>query len=104
MAEKVQAYRAKDGSLFAEEQAAKDHDFGLAFTAWWDSCSFANVSDVLNSIMDERMKLLPIFKLLNGGSNIVPIYTPPLERAVPLAGSAAVAEVAQLMGETSDDR
>lgn len=69
--ETVRAFKASDGKLFESEQDAKDHEFELALAAWWRSCEFTHPADVLTAIMDERMKLLPIFKLLNGGNGIV---------------------------------
>lgn len=77
MVERVQGYRAKGGPIFDTEQEAKDWEFNAHFLAWWNSCEFQQPSDVLRAILDEKMKLLPIFKMLNGNA-IAPLNTPPV--------------------------
>lgn len=77
--DKVAAYRTSDGTLFETEQAAKDHEFQITLTVWWEAQDFeadkatgAVFPDrIYTLIMADRMKLLPIFKLLNGGNPIV---------------------------------
>lgn len=84
--EKVYAFKTGDGQLFETEQAAKDHEFTLAIRSWWTEALVSlgkqekgdAPSDWLDIIIADRAKLLPIFKLLNGGN---PIVVPKLSEA-----------------------
>ncbi len=71
MAQKVTAWKAIDGQLFETEDDAKAHDFDKAFSDWMAE-SFAkwppDVPAFKDVVMRDRMKLLSIFKLLNGGN------------------------------------
>ncbi len=71
MAQKVTAWKAMDGQLFETEDDAKSHDFDKAFSGWlaesfetWPNDATAFKAAVIR----DRMKLLGIFKLLNGGT------------------------------------
>lgn len=90
MIDKVPAYRTNDGQLFEKEQDAKDHEFELAFDVWFKSVTEGfdvtqknTLDDIKMVILDERAKLLPIFKLLNGGN---PVVAPP--RSIPTEGQS----------------
>lgn len=80
MVEKFSGWIASDGRLFKTEDEAKSHEFEEAFYAW--ACERfgvkgndplpAEMDALYEAIVEDRMKLLPIFKLLNGGSPPVP--------------------------------
>jgi hypothetical protein len=80
MPEKVTAWQAADGTLYASESDAKDHDFKSALAVWFrdrfpsPGCDGEPGTAFFGALIDDRMKLLPIFKLLNGGT---PVTAPP---------------------------
>jgi hypothetical protein len=86
MAEKVTAWQASDGTLHQTEQCAKDKDFQLALDAWMEAkFKFTRGDDdlcdqdrgylrVIDAIVEDRMKLLQIFKMLNGESGSFEAY------------------------------
>lgn len=90
MPDKVQAWRSSDGKLFELEDEAKAHEFELAFRAWARSGLDAGEKDFtdpqmigfINRIIEDRMKLLPIFKGLNGGNGLS-VPAPPRETPNP---------------------
>jgi hypothetical protein len=69
MAQKVTAWRALDGELFETEDDAKSYDFEKGFNGWMDE-NFDKLPRDAGAfkaiVMRDRMKLLGIFKLLNG--------------------------------------
>lgn len=82
MARQIAAWLSSDGSLHEKEDSAKTRDFEIAFDAWVEnrfhpvvstqddarmSRSFENLR---GAIHEDRMKLLAIWKLLNGGAAI----------------------------------
>ncbi len=85
MVEKYQAWRSADGELFDSEQEAKDHEFTVTLATWFKA-RFPDPgvdgepgTAFWNAMLEDRMKLLPIFKLLNGGSTLT-APTPQPER------------------------
>lgn len=77
--EKVPAWRTSDGQYFEKQDDAKAHEFELQFREYWKMLKVdmlksddddVLVDDIGNRIIDDKDKLLPIFKLLNGGMAI----------------------------------
>ncbi len=73
MIRSVPAWLTTDGKLFEKEDDAKAYEFEQALRAWVAEQRQGNVTAVdwseehLATIVQERAKLLTIFKLLNGG-------------------------------------
>jgi hypothetical protein len=69
-----------DGKLFEKEDDAKSYEFEKALRAWAAEQGTKGCSDAakppewsepyLDAIMRDRIKLLGIFKLLNGGPGV----------------------------------
>lgn len=78
MADKVSAWQASDGTIYMVEQDAKDRDFEIALRAWAedyyntprDDPLSEHAEQIVASMIAERMNLLPIFKILNGGNTL----------------------------------
>jgi hypothetical protein len=98
--EKFSAWRTVDGKLFAEEQDAKDHEFAVALDAWVeatfspeihtvdDARAERSFDNLLGLLKADRMKMLPIFKLLNGtGGPIAPPVQPTDHQAMAAVAS-----------------
>lgn len=71
MAKQVAAWAADDGTIFATEDEAKNHDFEVALAGWWTSIMTEmtdppSISHLQGLMRRDRQKLLTIFKLLNG--------------------------------------
>ena len=79
MVKQVPGWLAEDGSFHLKEDDAKAAEFRIAFTAWVDSIRTDNPNrivsptELIELVFTDRMKLLPIFKLLNGGNGIPPV-------------------------------
>lgn len=105
--EKTMAWKASDGQLFDSEPAAKEHEFTLALAAWWLNAkgdSGVTWPDcIFDRIVADRTKLLPIFKLLNGGPTVgeaavsAPKAEPP--ESVPARANGGYARAAVLSPE-----
>lgn len=69
--EKLPGFRV-NGQMFDSEQAAKDHLFEIRLKEWWDGavCTELAPDTVIARILADRMKLLPIFKLLKDGNPV----------------------------------
>lgn len=82
--EVVRAFETSDGDIFKTEQEAKDHEFECAIKEWIAHVDLAIAStpeQILAVIFEDRAKLLPIFKLLNGGNPIILSPRPPVTPA-----------------------
>lgn len=79
MAEKVIAWKSSDGEMFENEDDAKAHDFETELMTWVNKHSpfpsntqpFTTILSFVDAMVEDRMALLKIFKLLNGGNPIV---------------------------------
>ena len=78
----VQSWEASDGSLHKTEDQAKEKDWTIAFGAWlsshfpdnYDMPVFERTFDnLVTRIRDDRMALMKVMKLLNGGAGIPPV-------------------------------
>lgn len=99
------AYKTTDGTWFDTEQGAKDHEFEIAIREWWDENVLPlNDSETIDIMIEQRMKLLTIWKLLNGGSTVIdnlpaPFFQPqPQAPLAPSTQPAANATVIPLLG------
>lgn len=79
MVKQVQGWLADDGSLHLKEDEAKGRDFEIAFHAYCEDVisglgteDKSGAAQLVKAMIEDRMKLLPIFKLLNGGNGIPP--------------------------------
>ena len=80
MIKSVPAWLTSDGKLFEKEDDAKTYEFEQALRAWVaDQHKNGGANDAkppdwsdlhLDAIMRDRLKLLGIFKLLNGGPGV----------------------------------
>lgn len=72
---KVSAWRTSDGVLFEDEESAKTHEFQSALSVWF-LAQFPNQDEgclpekFWDALLEDRNKLLTIFKHLNGGNPI----------------------------------
>lgn len=67
------AFKTSDGELHETESAAKDHEFGLKFDAWWEERQMTGSSadEILDALKKDRHRLLAIFRELNGDAPAV---------------------------------
>lgn len=74
----IRAYKTSDGKPFESETEAKDHEFEIAISAWAkDATDEKGALVLLACIVPDRMKLAPIFRLLNGGGTPIVLTPPP---------------------------
>ena len=71
----AKSFKTSDGRLFEDRDMAKDAEFSHQFKAWWDAKGLPD-GPIYNQIVEDRHKLLLIWKELNGGSTIAGITAP----------------------------